>query len=122
MAIETHLQSLRDIRGYRASAVMNFTGEVLVADSADQGVDLALVGATFNDIFRSAHEASRKIGLDATRETVIKTPKGLIVMACSGTEAKIHFHVIAVLGEDGNQALLKMRLDAMLPKILTELG
>ncbi len=122
MAIETHLQSLRDIRGYRASAVMNFTGEVLVADSADQGVDLALVGATFNDIFRSAHEASRKIGLDATRETVIKTPKGLIVMACSGTEAKIHFHVIAVLGEDGNQALLKMRLDAMLPKIMSELG
>lgn len=122
MAIETHLQSLRDIRGYRASAVMNFTGEVLVADSADQGVDLALVGATFNDIFRSAHEASRKIGLDATRETVIKTPKGLIVMACSGTDAKIHFHVIAVLGEDGNQALLKMRLDSMLPKIMSELG
>lgn len=122
MAIEAHLQSLRDIRGYRASAVMNFTGEVLVADSADQGVDLALVGATFNDIFRSAHEASRKIGLDATRETVIKTPKGLIVMACSGLEAKIHFHVIAVLGEDGNQALLKMRLDAMLPKILSELA
>lgn len=122
MSIETQLQSLRDIRGYRASAVLNFTGEVLVSDSVDQTVDLALVGATFNDIFRSAHEASRKIGLDATRETVIKTPKGLIVMTCSGLDSKIHFHVIAVLGEDGNQALLKMRVDGMMPKIMSELG
>lgn len=121
MSLESHLQNLREVKGYKASAIMNFTGEPLATDSMDASIDLALVGATFNDIFRSAHEASKKIGLEATREAVFKTPKGLIIMQCSGTDSRVHFHVICVLSDDGNQALAKMRFDQMVPKVMAEL-
>lgn len=121
MALEKHLEGLKEIKGFKAAAIMNFTGEVLASESVDPSVNLELVGATFNDIFRSAHEASKKIGLDACRETIIITPKGVVVMACSGTAAKVHFHMIGIMAADGNQALMKMQIEKAIPEIMNEL-
>jgi predicted regulator of Ras-like GTPase activity (Roadblock/LC7/MglB family) len=101
---------------------MTFTGEMLASDSTDSKIDLDMVGATFNDIFRSAHEASKKIGLEACNETVIKTPNGLILMGCSGVHSKVHFHSIVVMDKDGNQALAKMALEKMMPKVMDDLA
>ena len=121
MALEKHLEGLKEIKGFKAAAIMNFTGEVLASESVDPSINLELVGATFNDIFRSAHEASKKIGLDACRETIIITPKGIVVMACSGVQAKVHFHMIGIMAADGNQALMKMQIEKALPAIMEEL-
>ena len=121
MALETILEDLRSIKGYKASALMNFTGEILATDSVDAEIDLANVGAVFNDIFRSSHEAAGKVGLQVCTELTMKTPDGMVVMACSGVDAAVHFHLIAILTQDGNQALAKMQLDKMIPKIMDEL-
>jgi predicted regulator of Ras-like GTPase activity (Roadblock/LC7/MglB family) len=121
MAIEKFFEPLKEIRGYKAAGIMNYTGEVVAYDSSDPAIDLALVGATFNDIFRAAHEASKKIGLDACKEAVIMTPKGIVIMTCSGVNAKVHFHTIAILSADGNQALMKMQLEKMMPAVMAEL-
>jgi CheY-like chemotaxis protein len=122
MALEKHLQALKEIKGYKAAGIMNFTGEMLASDSSEPGIDLSLVGATFNDIFRSAHEASRKIGLDACSETVISTPKGIVVMRCSGVDAKAHVHLIGIMAGDGNQALMKMQIEKMVPAVVDEVA
>ena len=122
MALETYLNELRSIKGYKAAAVMNFTGEVLAADSVDPNVELETVGAVFNDIFRSSHEASGKVGLSACNEMAIKTPNGIIAMACSGVDAAVHFHLIGILSGDGNQALMKLQFDKMIPAIMHELA
>ncbi len=122
MALEKHIQALKEIKGYMAAGIMSFTGEMLASDSADPNIDLSLVGATFNDIFRSAHEASKKIGLEACKDTVITTPKGIVIMRCSGTDAKVHFHLIGILAADGNQALMKMQMEKMVPAVMGELG
>ncbi|MEW6110330.1 MAG: response regulator [Nitrospirota bacterium] len=122
MALETYLQRLKEIKGYKAAGIMNFTGEMLANDSNDKNIDLDIVGATFNDIFRSAHEASKKIGLEACKEAVISTPKGIVVMRCSGVDAKSHFHLIGIMAADGNQALMKMQIEKMVPEVMAELG
>ena len=121
MALEDMLAELKEIKGYKASAIMSFTGEVLAADATDNKIDLNVVGPTFNDIFRSSHEASSKIGLEACKESVITTPKGIIIMNCSGVESEVHFHMIGVMSADGNQALLKMQLGKLVPQIMKEL-
>lgn len=117
MALEQHLQSLREVKGYKASGIMDYTGEILAFDSVDSQIDLLLVGATFNDIFRSAHEASRKIGLDACRETVINTPRGIVIMRCSGADSLPHLHFIGIVAADGNHALMKMLIEKLVPAI-----
>ncbi len=122
MALEKYLESLKEIKGYKAAGIMNFTGEMLVCDTDDPNIDLGIVGATFNDIFRSAHEASRKIGLDSCKETVINTPKGVVIMRCSGVDAPVHFHLISILAADGNQALMKMQIEKLVAPIMQELA
>lgn len=116
-----YLSRLHKIKGYKASAVMTFRGELLASHSEDAQIDLRAVGKTFNDIFKTAHEASEKIGLKACLETVINTPKGIIVMHCSGGEAMIHFHLLAIMSADGNLALTKMELEKMTAPILAAL-
>lgn len=120
--LENNLSRLQKVKGYMASAAMTFRGEILAAHSAEGRVDLREVGSTFNDIFRSAHEASAKIGLNACLETVFNTPRGVIVMRCSGVEALLHFHILAIFSTEGNLALAKMELEKMVAPILAELS
>ncbi len=120
--LENMFTSLRCIKGYKTAALMNFSGEILIADSADAtDYDLENIGPIFNDVFRSAEESSERIGLNACIELVMKTPRGLVVMCCSGLGASIHFHLIALLDKDGNQALTKMQMAKLVPIILKEL-
>lgn len=122
MALENHLSDIKAVKGYQACGIMHFTGELLAYDSAVANIDLGLVGATFNDVFRTAHEVCEKIGLEAAREMVLITPRGLIVMLCSGTKSKAHFHMITILSGDGNQALAKMQMEKAVPGIVGELA
>jgi CheY-like chemotaxis protein len=122
MTIDTFLDGLRWIKGYKASALMNFTGEILIADSIDSNVDLENIGPIFNDVLRDAEEAAEKIGLEPCLELTLKTSKAMVVMCCSGLEATIHFHLIVILEKDGNQALAKLELAKLVPLINEQLS
>lgn len=116
------LARLQTVKGYKASAIMTFRGELLASHSSDSQIDLSVVGKVFNDIFKTAHEVSEKIGLNSCLETVINTPRGIIIMRCSGIEALIHFHLLVIIAADGNLALSKMELEKMTGPILAVLS
>ena len=122
MQLESLLEDLKGTKGYIASGILNYTGEVLASHSVNDKVNLDAVAAVFNDVFRGAHEASAKIGLEATKLMTLQTPKGLVLMACSGTTAASHVHMIAVLEESGNQALARMTIDKLLPRAVEMLA
>jgi hypothetical protein len=42
-------------------------------------------------------------------------------MCCSGSGSPVHFHLIALLDKDGNQALTKMQLAKLVPLIMKAL-
>lgn len=122
MSMQSLISEMKGIKGFVATGIMQYTGELLVGESANGSVDLGLVGATFNDIFRSAHEVCQKIGLEATKEMVLYTPKGIVVMLCTGVKEKVHVHFITILTNDGNQALAKMMMEKLAPAVMKELG
>lgn len=108
-------------KGYKAAAIMTYTGELLAHDTVDVNIDLDKVGVVFNNIFRSAHDASSKIGLDACLESTIMTPEGAIIMHCSGIDAPIHFHIMVITSVDGNLPMVKMELNRITPLVLDHL-
>ncbi len=120
MDLQKYVNELKGIRGYLAAGVMHYTGDLLVGD-ASGGIDLGLVSATFNDIFRQAHDVCLKIGLEAMRELVLYTPKGIVVMLCTGGSDNAHVHMITILSNDGNQALAKMTMERLAPLIVKDL-
>lgn len=118
MALDTLLNEIKGVNGYMASAIMDFTGEMLATHSSSTAIDLQVAGATFNDIFRGAHAAAGKVGFKAATDLVIQTPEGVIVMICTGAEQKAHLHLITILAKDGNQALAKMAMHKIAPQAM----
>jgi predicted regulator of Ras-like GTPase activity (Roadblock/LC7/MglB family) len=122
MDLEAPLADVKAVKGYLATGIMQYTGELLAGNSVTESINLSIVGATFNDIFRSAHEVCGKIGLDACREMVLYTPRGIVLMLCTGIKSKVHCHLITILSADGNQALAKMQMEKAGPVIMNLLG
>jgi predicted regulator of Ras-like GTPase activity (Roadblock/LC7/MglB family) len=122
MSLEALLDEIKGVNGYVASAIMDFTGELLTTHSTASTIDLQVAGATFNDIFRSAHAAAGKVGFKAANDLVIQTPEGVIVMMCTGVESKAHLHLITILAKDGNQALARMAMHKIGPKAIASLS
>jgi len=119
--LENMFIGLRCIKGYKNAALMNFSGEILISDATETDSELENIGPVFNDLLRSAEEAADKVGLDACLELVLRTAGGVVVMCCSGAASPVHFHLIALLDKDGNQALTKMQLAKLVPVIMKEL-
>ncbi len=122
VALEKHLVDFKEIKGYLASAIMNFTGGALASHCTTDEISLEATGAVFNDIFRSAHEGSGKVGLEACTDLVITTPKGLIVMECSGVNAPAHLHFIVILKEGGNRALVRTIFKKVVPAAVEKMS
>ncbi|WP_420208793.1 response regulator [Candidatus Electronema sp. JC] len=119
--LENMFISLRCIKGYKNAALMNFSGEILISDATEADSELENIGPVFNDLLRSAEEAADKVGLESCLELVLRTRGGVVVMCCSGADSPVHFHLIALLDKDGNQALTKMQLAKLVPMIMKEL-
>ena len=113
--LEAILAGLRDIKGYKGSGIMDFTGEMIASHSLDAHLDIASVGAVFNDVFRAAQERTETSGLHACNELTLATEDCIIILCASGYTSDIPFHLIAVLEKDGNRALTRMQLKKILP-------
>ena len=120
--LKGYIEGLQNINGYKACAVLNFTGEILESDSKNLDIDLNYLCAMFNDIFLSTHKVCEKAGFEETLETTIVTSRAIVLMRCSGTQSKRHIHVISILEPDGNHALMKMEMERMMPALLAELA
>ncbi|NDY41617.1 response regulator [Dissulfurirhabdus thermomarina] len=119
---ESLLEELRTVKGYVASAILSFTGELLVGHTFDKHLDLGLIGATLNDVFRSTDDACGRIGFETCETAAYTTPGGVLLMCGSAPGAEVRFHLMAVLKPDGNQALMKIKLRNLLPVITNMLS
>jgi CheY-like chemotaxis protein/predicted regulator of Ras-like GTPase activity (Roadblock/LC7/MglB family) len=120
--LESILERLRGVKGYKGSGIMDFTGETIAADCLDSHLDIAGVGAVFNDVFRSAQETAATSGLRVCNELTLKTRDYIVILCSSGHESAVPFHLIAVLDKDGNQALTRMQLAKIIPLAAQELN
>ncbi len=120
--LESILERLRGIKGYKGAGIMDFTGETIASDCLDSTLDLVSAGAIFNDIFRSAQETTTTTGLQTCNELTLKTQGCIIILCASGAASAIPFHLIVILDKNGNQALTKMQLAQIIPLAAQELN
>ena len=120
--LENVLDELKGIGGYKAAAILDATGEVLVADASNLKGDLNMAVAVFNDIFVTGHKTVRKLDLGMMKNMQFMTKEGIILMECSGAEERIHIHMFVILGADGNHALTRMQMSKTIPKVVAELS
>ncbi|MCI5148690.1 MAG: response regulator [Candidatus Electrothrix sp. MAN1_4] len=120
--LESLLERLRRIKGYKGSGIMDFSGETIASDCLDANLDIVSTGAIFNDIFRSAQETSTTSGLHTCHELTLRTQECIIILCGSGDASAVPFHLIAMLDKDGNQALTRIQMAKILPLAAQELN
>jgi CheY-like chemotaxis protein len=114
-AVQRHLSAIRGIKGFRALAVLNAAGSILLAEVADQGVDLERLAAAFNDVFNLAAETTPQEGLGECREMTFHTPMGVVLIldfADRGGEGR---RLLALTDPEGNWYLLRSQLSEIDP-------
>ena len=119
--LENLLDDIKTIGGYKAAAVLDSTGEVLISDSSNLKGDLNMAVAVFNDIFSTGHKTVNKLSLGMMKTMQFMTSDGVILMECSGADERIHIHMFVILGEDGNHALTRMQMEKAIPKAVAQL-
>ena len=115
MIDESILENLMSVKGYRASGITTVSGELIISDTQKLKTDFSEVAATFNDIFKDSHAVSSAMGLGKAQLMELQTENAVVLMLCSGEDARIHLHGFAIFTKDGNITLAKMALKKMMP-------
>ena len=77
------LEDFKAISGYKAAAILDSTGEVLISDASNLKGDLDMAVAIFNDIFSTGHKTVTKLSLGMMKNMQFMTSDGVILMECS---------------------------------------
>jgi predicted regulator of Ras-like GTPase activity (Roadblock/LC7/MglB family) len=115
------LDDIKSISGYKAAAILDSTGEVLISDASNLKGDLNMAAAIFNDIFITGHKTVTNLSLGLMKNMQFMTTDGIVLMECSGADERIHIHMFVILGADGNHALTRMQMAKAIPRAVTEL-
>jgi len=113
--VKPHLPAIRSIKGFRALAVLNAAGSILLAEVADQGVDLERLAAAFNDVFNLAGETTPQEGLGECREMTFHTPMGVVLILDFGARGGEGRRLLTLTDPEGNWYLLRSRLNEIDP-------
>ena len=98
--IQKELKNLISIlskaKGYIAAGVLAPSGKLLTHHTSDKSLDLNTVSAAHNDLFRKARATAKKIDFPPCNEMVFDYSEKAVLILCSGAEANIHFHLMAI--------------------------
>jgi hypothetical protein len=115
------MNELIDIKGYRASAIMSYDGEVLYSNSDVARVNNYNISAMFdvyNGLFGHACGLSEKSGFVACTEVALRTGEEVVVIRCSGKDCLVGIRLFVLIEERGNVAITQRRLGNLLPRLM----
>ena len=108
--LKRHIPAICGIKGFRALALLNAAGAILLAEVVDRQLDLERLAAAFNDVFNLAAETTPQEGLGECREMTCHTPVGVVLIldfVVAGGEGR---RLLALTEPQGNWYLLRSQL------------
>jgi len=124
--IKEVLEKMKVVGGFMAAGVFTPNGE-MVADCNVTNVNLGEMGALANDVLLKAQKATEMMNVGRGQVVHIEAPQAHIVCRClnentdfSTTAAgKAHLHMVLALNkEEGNIAMGKMKLEAVINELV----
>jgi hypothetical protein len=114
------INELTEIRGYKASAIMTYDGELLYSNTTDlvNGYDLTVLLEVFNSLFGHACGLSEKSGFVSCNEMALRNGGEIVVIRCSGKDCLVGIRLLVLIEELGNVALMQRQLGSLLPRLM----
>ena len=118
------MEKFKDVDGFEAVGVFSANGE-MVAEVNVSNYKLEELGALANDILLKAQKTSETMGVGRGNMVHITAPKAQIVARClneatdfaASSSGRAHIHMVLVLGQEGNLAMGKMKLNAIIQEL-----
>lgn len=122
--IESSLEKFSVVSGFLAVGAFSPNGEV-VAEVNASGIKLAEIGALANDVLLKAQKATEIMEVGRGSMVHVEAPKAHIFARClneadsyAATDAgKAHVHMVVIIKSDGNIAMAKMKLEAIIKEV-----
>ena len=111
------LMKLRDVQGYKAAALLSYSGDILASHSVVADADVELTARGIHGMFRHLVEDGRALGLASWEESVFRTASGAVLFRCTAREDVPHVHLFAVTQDFPAEALLRMRMKRVLDEV-----
>lgn len=114
------MNELGEIRGYMASAIMAYDGELLYCNTTDRvnNYNLSTLMEVSNNLFGKACSLSEKSGFASCGQMALRTGSEVLVIRCSGKDCLVGIRLFVLIEEQGNVALLHNQLGHLLPRIM----
>ncbi len=122
--MESSLEKFTVVSGFLAAGAFSPNGEV-VAEVNASGIKLAEIGALANDVLLKAQKATEIMEVGRGQMVHVEAPKAHIFARClnesddyASTDAgKAHVHMVIIIKSDGNIAMAKMKLEAIIKEV-----
>ncbi|MCP3901724.1 MAG: hypothetical protein GY707_18600, partial [Desulfobacteraceae bacterium] len=124
VTMESSLEKFTVVSGFLAAGAFSPNGEV-VAEVNASGIKLAEIGALANDVLLKAQKATEIMEVGRGQMVHVEAPKAHIFARClnesddySSTDSgKAHVHMVIIIKSDGNIAMAKMKLEAIIKEV-----
>ncbi len=122
--MESSMEKFTVVSGFLAAGAFSPNGEV-VAEVNASGIKLAEIGALANDVLLKAQKATEIMEVGRGQMVHVEAPKAHIFARClnesddySSTDTgKAHVHMVIIIKSDGNIAMAKMKLEAIIKEV-----
>ncbi len=119
MAIHDKLKAFEDVKGFLGAAVFSPEGELLEGNAEISGLTMEVIGSLLNDVLLEAQEMTEKSGFGHADFIQINSDAGMMLAKCHN-EAGKHYHTVLFLKPDGNIAMAKMKMKAVVEALKEE--
>ncbi|GEM_PF-6335811 len=120
--LEGKLDSLKSIGGYQASAITDYTGDLLTADFGQIREALEKTTAGVAKLYTTAEKTGKDLKIGNVRSVVITTAERVILIASTGEDARARIYAVVILDRNGNRALARPAIEKLLEDSLKALS
>ena len=111
------LESLFDVKGYKASAVMTHDGRLLSSHTKNRNTDIGFVTQTAHEMFCGLQKKAEMMGMGLLEESVFRTKDGIMLIRCVSDKSKPHLHVMAISHNLEGEGMMRIRLKRVVEAI-----
>ena len=122
--IKEVLEKFKVVDGFQAVGAFSPNGE-MVAECNVAGIKLGELGALANDVLLKAQKTTEIMNVGRGQMVHVEAPKAHVICRClneatdfsSTASGRAHVHMVLILGTEGNVAMGKMKMNAVIQEL-----
>ena len=121
LPLESHLGRFHEIKGYKASALTNYNGDIIAFDSIDENINAQKMGRFFCQMFNYTDTEISKNGFIGCVDLQMLLGDNLFLIFGTERYSLITTRLVLLLSKDGNFPLVKINANKIIGALMNSI-